>query len=195
MSQNILGYAPSKGFTSYPQFGCKIKLPRELGFPTNMLANPQGISEPEGYRTIIGYFSDGTPIEEADPLLSRKVWNGIVRGLQALHSTTSVIKTENKLGRNAHKAAKHRVKTLVALRAKRLMKLDSSLDPLEAMSLAEAQFGNLVVETEGKGKPSYQYATPRYDSHNLKYVLQDNTKSRVIVKLSGQDARDYVKAL
>jgi len=186
-------YSPSKGFRSYPEFGIKRELPRELGFPLNSLANPAGIPEPEGYRNIIGYWKDGTPIFEADECLMGRSWNAVVRGLRKLHDTGSVISAENKLSRNDQKAAKHRVRTMVSLRVKRMMKLDPSLDPMVAISQAEESFANLVVSTEAKGRPSYQYATPRFDAHNLKYVLQDNTKTRVIAKISGNlEAKKYL---
>ena len=187
-------YAPSKGFTKYPGVNYwkgQSLLPRELGLSSCTLANPDGISEPEGLRTIIGHWSDGTPIEEASHLLSSRHWSTFVSNLRILSGVESVISTENRLSRNAQKAAKHRVQTIVAIRAKRLLKLDPSLDPLEAMSLAETQYAANLALQESRGKPSYQYATPRYDTHCLRYQLQDNSKSRTIS--SGNGFRRNVK--
>lgn len=178
-------YAPSKGFRSYPEFGIKRQLPRELGVSACTLANPDGISEPEGLRSIIGKFSDGTPIEEASHLLSSRHWSIFVSNLRILSGVESVISTENRLSRNAQKAAKHRVQTIVASRVKRLLKLDPSLDIFHAVSLAESQYSAQLAFVESRGKASYQYATPRYDSHCLKYQLQDNSKSRTISKGNG----------
>jgi len=194
-------YAPSKGFTKYPGVNYwkgQSLLPRELGLSSCTLANPDGISEPEGLRTIIGHWSDGTPIEEASHLLSSRHWSTFVSNLRILSGVESVISTENRLSRNAQKAAKHRVQTIVAILAKRLLKLDPSLDPLEAMSLAETKYGERLAFMDSRGKGNgarkevphegqsyFQYTAPGYDSHCLRHSLQDNSKSRTISKGNG----------
>lgn len=243
-------YAPSKGFRKYPArfktprwLGATL-LPTELGYPVNMLANPQGVAAPDDYETIVCKWKDGTPITEVNILCTRRFWNGFVRLLRAAHFTKNkvsetsalaklgrktihvptttyrivtgektvihsvetrkhtlkvtdlnVVSLENSLSRKAQKAEKHKIHIRVSILAKRLKVKNPKLTAEQAMMLAEEDYKKRFRAVEEKGKPSYQYAVPRFDAHNLEYLIQDNSKTTTIVNLSGPEARAYVASL
>jgi hypothetical protein len=177
-----MSYAPSKGFRSYPEFGILTELPRELGYPLCTIANTAGTPEPDGLRTILGYWADGSPIEEKEgTLASAREWARIIKGLRFISSALDSPSEERKQSRQDQKKAKNRIRTMVNLRAKHLMKKHPGLDLLEAMDLAEEQFAANIQHTEQKGK-AHHFTTDGYDAHNLVYLMQDNRKVKTIRK-------------
>lgn len=182
-----MSYAPSKGFApSELARNRKVKLPVELGFPKNMLADIGGIPEPENLRKVLHTWkSDGSQLleEKEGTLASGREWHRIIKALAAVSGSKNVVAEEKRLSRNQQKAAKQRVKTLIVTRGRRLLseaiEIDARLTDrfpheqlvLEALEQAESDvLGNMkLLEVCG------------YNIDNLVYVLQDNSKTKEAV--------------